>query len=125
MRSLLILIISFNSALVFGQVAEFSFDKTTVKFPKTNEGDTLRHYFVFTNTGKAPLKISKYEVECHCTSLNFPQYAIAPGAKDSVQMVFDTRGKYYHQDRTIVISSNARKKERVLRFKVYVEPKEE
>ena len=106
------------------QEAEFSFKQKTFKFPKTAEGITLSHYFVFTNTGKAPLKINSYVVECHCTELIFPQYEIEPGKTDSVLLKFDTNGKYFSQDRNVIITSNARKKETILRFKVFVQPKE-
>ncbi len=124
MKSLLTSIILLSSALGFGQAAEFSFNKKVHKFPKTNEGDTLQHYFVFTNTGDAPLVISSYTVECHCTELKFPTYPIQPGKTDSVQLIFDTNGKYFAQDRMVIISSNAKKKETILRFKVFVNPKE-
>lgn len=124
MKSFLTFIILLSSALGFSQEAEFSFKKKTHKFPKTNEGDTLRHHFVFTNTGNAPLLISSYTVECHCTELKFPTYPIEPGKTDSVEVVFDTNGKYFAQDRLVIISSNAKKKETILRFKVFVNPKE-
>lgn len=120
-----IIIIALSSALGFGQVAEFSFKKTVHKFPKTKEGKELVHYFVFTNTGNAPLVIQSYAVACHCTHIDFPSYPIMPGKTDSIKLTFDTKGKYYDQDRTIVISSNTKKKETVLRFKVFVIPKEE
>lgn len=125
MKILTILIIFLNSALVFGQEAEFSVLKPTHKFKKTNEGKILTHYFVFENTGKSPLIISSYQVACHCTVIEFPTYPIAPGQKDSIKLTFNTNGKYYQQDRIIVINANTKKKENYLRFKVYVIPKED
>lgn len=125
MKSLLTVIILLSSALGFGQAAEFSFKKPTHKFPKSNEGEILVHYFVFTNTGNAPLKINSYAVECHCTELDFPDYTIAPGQTDSVKLIFDSKGKYFQQERNVIITSNAKKEEMVLKFKVYVVPKED
>ena len=125
MKSLLTIIILVSSALGFGQKAEFSFKKSTYKFPKAKEGEQLSHYFVFTNTGDAPLLIGSYSVECHCTELKFPSYPILPGKTDSLLLTFDTNGKYFYQDRIAVISSNAKKPETTIRFKVYVEPKED
>jgi hypothetical protein len=124
-QSLAILYIFLNSALGFGQVAEFSFNKPTYKFPKTNEGVVLKHYYVFRNSGNAPLVISAYSVGCHCTEVTFPTYPILPGKTDSILVVFKTEGKYYQQDRTIILTSNAKKKEYILRFKVFVVPWEE
>lgn len=125
MKSLLTFMLILSSALGFGQVAEFSFQQKTWKFPKTHEGEILTHYYTFTNTGNAPLVINNYEVECHCTEVDFPDYPIAPGATDSVKMTFDTKGKYYNQERTIKLHSNAKKAETVLWFKGYVIPKED
>jgi hypothetical protein len=124
MKSLLTIIIILSSALGFSQVAEFSFKQKTYKFPKAKEGEQLSHYFVFTNTGNAPLIIDSYVVECHCTELIFPFYEIKPGQTDSVLVKFDTEGKYFAQDRRVIITSNAKKKETILSFKVFVEPKE-
>lgn len=125
MKLFLITFFILNSALAFSQEAEFSFKKKTAKFPKVKEGDTLVHYFVYTNTGKAPLKIKSYDVECHCTQLFLPDREIMPGETDSLKMTFDTNGKYWYQDRVIIVHSNARKKETILRLKVYVIPKED
>jgi len=124
MKSLLTIIIILSSALGFCQEAEFFFKQKTYKFPKTKEGQQLSHYFVFTNTGITPLKINSYVVECHCTELIFPPYEIQPGRTDSVLLKFDTNGKYFAQDRNVIVTSNAKKKETILRFKVFVEPKE-
>jgi len=124
-QSLAILYICFNSALGFGQVAEFSFVKPTHKFPKTDEGPVLKHYYVFRNSGNAPLIISSYAVGCHCTEAIFPTYPILPGKTDSILVTFDTKGKFYQQDRTVILTSNAKKKEYSLRFKVFVVPRED
>lgn len=125
MRSLLTVMILSSSALGFGQAAEFSFKKSTHKFPKAKEGEKLSHYYVFTNTGNAPLILNSYVVECHCTELKFPDHPIAPGQTDSLLLTFDTNGKYFYQERIAVISSNAKKPETTIKFKVYVEPKED
>ena len=116
MKSLLTIIITLSSALGFCQEAEFFFKQKSYKFPKTKEGQHLSHYFVFTNTGNAPLKINSYVVECHCTELIFPPYEIQPGKTDSVLLKFDTNGKYFAQDRNVIISSNVKKKETILSF---------
>ncbi len=90
-----------------------------------NEGDTLSHYFLFSNKGKKPLKIERYEVECDCTVLEFPKHEIQPGETDSVRLNFDTNGKYFFQDRTVLVYTNSKKKKTTLRFKVYVIPRED
>lgn len=114
-----------NSAPGFAQEAEFSIDKATHKFPKTNEGVVLSHTFIVENTGDAPLIISNYEVACSCTKLTYPTKPILPGEKAELVVTFDTKGKYYFQDRTILVQTNAKKEILKLRFKVNVTPADE
>ena len=114
-----------NSAIGFAQYAEFNFlDKTTHRWGKVNEGAQLQHYFVFENNGEVPLIIDEALVSCSCTKVQFPQQPTPPQQKDSILVSFDTRQKYYQQDRMIKLKANT-KKDTKLRIKVYVVPKEE
>ncbi|WP_318957057.1 DUF1573 domain-containing protein [Lishizhenia sp.] len=120
-----IIFIALNSALGFGQEAEFHFlEKTTVKLGDFKEGEIAKHKFYFVNSGDAPLFIYAADVSCSCTKTKFTTEPIAPGDTSFFEVSFDTNGKFYWQDRVIVISSNAKKKEK-LRIKLYVIPKEE
>ena len=105
--------------------ADFSVDKPTHKFPKTNEGVVLEHYYKITNTGNAPLIISDYRVQCTCTKAVLPKKPIAPGETFLLKVTFDTNGKYYFQDRTIELQTNAKKPIQKIRFKANVVPKED
>lgn len=119
-----IIIIALSSAPVFGQAAEFSIKDAVHKFPNTKEGVVLEHSFSFTNTGKAPLIISDYEVGCPCTKVIIPEDPIPPGKSGIVKVIFDSEGKSYYQDRIIILTTNTRKKTVKLRIKVYIEPVE-
>jgi len=112
-----------NSALGFGQEAEFFVKKPVHKFPKTAEGVLLEHSFTVVNTGKAPLIISDYKVECACTKVFLPKEPISPGKSAVIKVTFDSEGKAYYQDRIIFLQTNTKKKTEKLRFKVFVEPK--
>jgi hypothetical protein len=114
-----------NSAPDFAQEAEFSLTESLFKFPKTKEGVVLEHTFVFTNTGSVPLIITDYSVECKCTKVILPKEPISPGKKGEIKISFDTEGKFYQQDRIILLSTNTKKKVHKLRFKVFVIPKED
>lgn len=120
-----IIIIAFSSASGFGQMAELSIDTPVHKFPKVYEGVVLEHTFVITNTGEAPLLISDYEVECSCTHAELPKQPILPGDSYNLKITFDTKGKYYFQDRIIYLKANTKKQSHSLRFKVNVIPKNE
>lgn len=120
----LITLVILNSAFGFGQTAEFFVDKPVHKFPKAQEGAQLTHTFTVTNKGTAPLIISSFEVACTCTKVTLPA-PIAPGQSGTIMVAFDTNGKYYQQDRTIILHTNTKKKVERLRFKVFVVPSEE
>jgi len=120
-----IIIIALNSALGFGQEAEFSIEKSVHKFPKAYEGQLLEHYYVLTNTGNVPLVLSDYKVACSCTKVYLPEHPIAPGETYKLKVTFDTNGKYYFQDRVIYLKANTKKKTHTLRFKVKVIPRNE
>ena len=111
-----------NSALGFGQVAEFQFKKDVHKFPDTKEGTLLVHDFVLTNNGAIPLIISEYKVECPCTKVDLPKRPIAPGETYKLKVTFDTKGKYYYQDRSIYLTTNTKKGTDRVRIKVNVIP---
>ena len=117
-----ITIIVLNSALGLGQEAEFSFDKTVHKFPDVKEGVVLEHFFVVKNTGAVPLVFSDYKVECSCTKVELPAHPIPPGEEYKLRVTFDTKGKYYFQDRIIYLTANTKKAEHKLRIKANVIP---
>lgn len=109
-----------NSASAFCQ-AEFSFLKSTIKFPKTKQGVVLKGEYEFTNTGNEPLIITEIKVTCACTKFEFPKVPIKPGEKGIIKVSFDTKDAYGLQDRDLSIYSNAKKNPVKVRFKVFVE----
>ena len=120
MRFLLPIVFLFSLS-AFGQEAKITVSKPVHKFPKTKEGKLLEHTFQMKNTGTAPLIISKYEVACDCTKAYLPQKPILPGESFGIKVTFDTKGKYYFQDRTIILTTNTKSKEAKIRIKVNVE----
>ena len=114
-----------NSAFTLTGGAEFSFKDRSHKFPDTDQGVVLEHDYHFTNTGDAPLIISKYSVSCSCTKVTFPKEPVLPGQSGKIHLTFDTAGKYEFQHRKVSLFSNASKKPVVISFKVYVIPHQE
>lgn len=110
------------TGVAYAQQAVLKVDKSTYKFPPTQQGVVLEHSYLITNTGDVPLIISDYTVNCTCTKLSLPKRPIAPGESFPIKVTFDTAGKYYYQDRTIGLVTNTNKKHS-LRFKVKVTPK--
>lgn len=124
MRYLAIALLILNSAFCIGQKAEFSVDKGVFTFPKTKEGPVISHDYVITNTGDSPLIISDYKVSCPCTKAILPE-PIPPGKSAVLHITFETKGKYYEQDRSIILSTNTKKGTEKVRFKVFIIPEDE
>nr|WP_294858991.1 DUF1573 domain-containing protein [uncultured Fluviicola sp.] len=124
MRYLAIAFLILNSAFCIGQKAEFSVDKGVFTFPKTKEGPVISHDYVITNTGDVPLIISDYKVSCPCTKATLPE-PIPPGKSAVLHITFETKGKYYEQDRSVILSTNTKKGTEKVRFKVFIIPEDE
>lgn len=119
-RVAILIVIILNSALVFGQEAEFSLKQSVFKFPAAKEGVLLEHVYTITNSGDAPLIISDFEVACTCTKAALPQKPILPGESFDLKVTFDTNGKYGFQDRTVYLITNTKKGKHPVRFKVKI-----
>ena len=92
-------------------------------FGTLTEGDTVEHSFAFTNTGEFPLIINNITASCGCTTPEWPREPVAPGAKSSVRVRFNSRGKNGEQSKTITIFANTEPAMTDLHFKALVNPK--
>lgn len=78
--------------------------------------------FEFTNTGNEPLIISNAKGSCGCTVPKWPKEPIAPGAKGSIEVKYDTK-RSGPINKSVTISSNAlNEPEKVIRIKGEVGP---
>lgn len=126
MKLFFAIIIAMSTASPAKDGAVFSFlNKTTFKFPDTQEGKQLSHIFKFKNTGNSPLIISDYKVACSCTKAIFSKEPILPNQESEIEITFDTNGKYGYQDRIISIYSNTVKSPVKIRIKVFIYQLEE
>jgi len=113
-------LIILNSAIAFGQSAEFSFYKKILKFDAISEGTPLSFQYEFTNSGSDPLIINDYKVQCSCTKVAFPKTPVLPGEKASIQVDFDSTDKIGWQYRTIQLYANVPGGVSELEFRVKV-----
>jgi hypothetical protein len=130
----LLLVLAFASVLPFVSFAQWGGDPTNKKlnasefkapvitwtiesynFGEIPQGKPVDVVFEFTNTGNAPLIISKVEPACNCTDAIWPKTPIMPGQKGEIQVTFDaaTGGKF---SKTAVVTSNAKPTEQTLVF---------
>jgi len=109
-----------NSALCFAQLAEFSFDKRIHKFESTPEGEILECSFQFTNSGRVPLIITRYEVECPCTVVTYPSAPVMPGQSGEIHVRFDSKDKIGWQYRKVRLYANTKKSPTEVEFRVKI-----
>lgn len=75
----------------FSLKAEISFEKTIINYGVIDKGSDGVREFIFTNTGDAPLVISKVYSSCGCTIPKKPEKPILPGESDKIQVKYDTQ----------------------------------
>ena len=81
----------------------------------TGGGDGTRT-FEFTNTGEAPLIISKVKSSCGCTVPSWSKEAILPGATGEIKVKYDTK-RVMPIRKTITVTSNAERPTIALKIK--------
>ncbi len=83
-----------------------SFAETTHNFGDIKPGEVVKHTFTFTNTGKSPLLIENAQASCGCTTPNWTKEPIAPGAKGTIDVQFDSHGKTGLQNKQVAVRAN-------------------
>ena len=80
---------------------------TVHQFGTIKEGEIAEFSFRFKNVGGKPLIISDAHASCGCTVPQKPERPIMPGEIGFIKVAFNSRGKQGHQDKAIMVSSNA------------------
>ncbi|MBC3757356.1 DUF1573 domain-containing protein [Hyunsoonleella sp. SJ7] len=94
---------SFNAQ---GKVAKIEFKETTIDYGTIEKGSNGVRVFEFTNTGDAPLIISKVTSSCGCTIPKKPEDPIMPGKTGQIEVKYDTN-RVNPIRKTITVMSNA------------------
>ncbi|MDA8685779.1 DUF1573 domain-containing protein [Robiginitalea sp.] len=103
------------------QVAKIEFKTDTVDYGEIAKGSDGVRIFEFTNTGNAPLVISKVSSSCGCTIPKKPEAPIAPGATGEIQVKYDTN-RVGPIRKAITVISNAETPTVILKIKGEVMP---
>jgi hypothetical protein len=92
------------------------FESETIDYGTIQKGADGKREFVLTNNGTKPLIISNAQGSCGCTVPSKPEGPIAPGAKATIGVKYDTTrlGAF---TKTITITSNASDTPKVLTIK--------
>lgn len=96
--------------------AKIEFKTETVDYGEIEKGADGIRVFEFTNTGDAPLIISKVSSSCGCTIPKKPEDPILPGATGEIQVKYDTN-RVGPIRKAITVISNADTPTKVLKIK--------
>ncbi|WP_292949990.1 DUF1573 domain-containing protein [Olleya sp. UBA1516] len=88
------------------KVAKIEFKDTTIDYGTINRGDNGVRTFEFTNTGNAPLIVSKVSSSCGCTVPKKPEAPVMPGQTGEIEVKYDTN-RVMPIRKTITVLSNA------------------
>ena len=96
--------------------AEITFEKEVMDYGTIDKGSDGSREFVFTNTGKEPLIITKAVGSCGCTVPTWPREPIAPGESAVMRVKYDTqRVGAFHK--SVTVTSNASNPTAVVKIK--------
>ncbi len=98
------------------KAAKIEFKTETVDYGVIEKGSDGIRVFEFTNTGTAPLIISKVSSSCGCTIPKKPEEAILPGKTGEIQVKYDTK-RVGPIRKAITVISNADTPTKVLKIK--------
>jgi len=98
-----------------------TFEKKVHDFGDINKGTPVTYEFVFTNTGRQPIFLSKPRSSCGCTVPTYSEKPVMPGQKSSIVIEFDAakEGPFSKQ---VTILSNAENSPVILIIKGTVLP---
>lgn len=94
------------SAFAQDKVAKIEFKTETIDYGTIEKGADGVRIFEFTNTGNAPLIISKASSTCGCTVPKKPEGPIMPGETGKIEVKYDTKRNGPIR-KTITVVSNA------------------
>lgn len=98
------------------KVAKIEFKSETVDYGEIERGSDGVRVFEFTNTGNAPLVISKVSSSCGCTIPKKPEAPIMPGETGEIQVKYDTN-RVGPIRKAITVISNADTPTKILKIK--------
>jgi len=103
-----VLFIGIISLGAFAQekIAKIEFKATTIDYGTIEKGADGVRTFEFTNTGDAPLIISKVNSSCGCTVPKKPDGPVMPGETGEIQVKYDTK-RVMPIRKTVTVLSNA------------------
>ena len=89
------------------KIAKIEFKTDVIDYGTIEKGANGVRVFEFTNTGDAPLIITKVSSSCGCTVPKKPNAPILPGETGEIPVTFNSSGKSDNITKTITVTTNA------------------
>lgn len=107
-KILTLLLIGFLSVQMQAQQKspKIEFESTVIDYGTIEKGADGIRVFKFTNTGNAPLIVTRVKSTCGCTVPKKPEKPILPGETGEIQVKYDTN-RVMPIRKTITVTSNA------------------
>jgi hypothetical protein len=99
------------------------FDEKMHDFGTITEGEKVKHSFHFRNVGEHPLLITNAVASCGCTVPSYPKEPIPPGGDGNIEVEFNSSNRVGHQQKNVMIYSNAEEEAMSVGFEVEVKEK--
>lgn len=101
-------------------VPKIEFTNDFYDFGTIKHGEVLSYSFTFKNTGTAPLIVFSVIAGCGCTSTKVSNDLLKPDEKATVEVVFDSKGWYGSQFKSVTLVTNAETPKRSVTIKANV-----
>lgn len=118
-------------SFVFALAATVAYAQPKIQFTKTKhefgtikeDGGLAQVTFTFKNTGNQPLKLSKVQASCGCTTPSWTKDAIQPGKTGVVKAAYNPMNRPGKFAKTVTVMSNAQPSVAVLQISGNVTPR--
>lgn len=90
MKNFVMAIFLFVGVAVQAQ-AKMEFKTEVIDYGEIQKGSDGLRTFIFTNTGDAPLEITRVSSSCGCTVPKKPEAPVQPGETGEIQVKYDTK----------------------------------
>lgn len=88
----------------------------TYDYGSVASGAKVTHQFRFTNTGDAPLILTRVKPSCGCTTPTYTKEEIGPGEDGFIDVAFNSAGKSGVQNKTVTVTGNFAGTNKILRI---------
>ncbi len=102
--------------------AELTYIEDFFDVGTVHSGELVKHSFRFRNTGNLPLVVKDVIPSCGCTKVDVSKKILKPGEDALVEVVFDSKGWFGSQYKSVTLRTNGVIREKSVTLKANVIP---